>query len=294
MLAWKASSVRRQSHLGESAVRLILLMILSGCTSLFYQPTRILYATPERFGVAHKDVFFDSSDGTRLHAWFLQHDPSVKTKGLVTFFHGNAQNLSSHFHIMAWLTKYGYDVFVFDYRGYGLSVGEPTPKKVNLDALAALDQSLGYLKEKKYEHWIVHGQSLGGAIAMRALEDFKSNEKIDLLILDCTFDSYDDVAFDILTNHWLSFIFSPLAYVLVSDSMAPTKFFKDFKQPTLVMHGKDDSIIAPEFGKRIFDNLSVEKKQWWLVDGAGHINAFHALDGINKRKVFLDYLKKML
>src|SRR5690606_9972410 len=207
-------------------------------------------------------------------------------------FHGNAQNLSAHFHIMAWLTEHDYDVFVFDYRGYGLSVGTPSPKLVHQDALAALELSTQYLTKEKYPKWIIHGQSLGGIIAMRALEDFKQHEKINLLVLDCTFDSYDDIAFDKLTDHWLTFLFSPLAYVLISDAMAPHKFFNDFNRPVLVMHGSEDHIIPSKFGRRIFERLKHDNKFWWSIENSQHIDAFHAENAKQAKLLYLDYLTK--
>lgn len=252
-------------------MRFILLIILSGCTSLFYQPTRILYATPEQANIKHKDVFFDSSDGKRLHGWYLQHQGPKKAKGLITFFHGNAQNLSAHFYVLSWLTKHQYDVFIFDYRGYGLSVGEPSPEAVNQDALAALNKSVEFLQKKKIPKWIVHAQSLGGMIAMRAMEDFKDKDKISLLVLDSTFDSYDDIAFDKLSDYWFTFIFSPLGPLLVSDSMAPDSFFSSYKGKVLVTHGDKDEIIPMKFGERIFKKLETPNKTWWPIAGAVHI-----------------------
>lgn len=271
-------------------MHLLLLMILSGCTSLFYQPDRYLYATPDRFGVKHEDVFFDSRDQTRLHGWYMQHNEGTKLKGLVTFFHGNAQNLSSHFYNLAWLTEKGYDVFIFDYRGYGLSVGKPTPEKVNWDAITALEKSYQYVKEKKIPQWIVHAQSLGGVIAMRALEDFKHNAAIDLLVLDSTFDSYDSIAFDKLSSHWLTFLFSPLGPLLVSDEYAPTKFFKDYQGDVLVMHGNKDFVIPPEYGTKIYERLTTKTKILWEIQEAGHIDAFYSANG---EAVKLRYLKEL-
>lgn len=256
-------------------MRFFLLVILSGCTTLFYFPTRVLYTTPETLGIKYQDIFFESSDGKGLHGWYLDHKNGSKAQGLITVFHGNAQNLSAHFLNLAWLTEHGYDVFIFDYRGYGLSVGSPEPEGVNLDALAALKKSQEFVEQKKIPQWIVHAQSLGGLIAMRALEDFSETKKIDWLVLDSTFASYDDLAFEKLTNHWLTFIFSPLGPLFVSDSMAPEKFFKNYQGKVLVMHGSDDIVIPLKFGRAVFERLTLATKTWWKIEGAGHINAFH-------------------
>tara|TARA_R110000868_G_scaffold117599_2_gene312144 strand:+ start:166 stop:999 length:834 start_codon:yes stop_codon:yes gene_type:complete len=263
-------------------------MILSGCTSVFYQPTRFLYATPKALEITHEDVFFDSSDGKRLHGWYLHHKGAKAAKGLITLFHGNAQNLSSHFLNLAWITEHGFDVFIFDYRGYGLSIGTPTPEGVNLDAIAALEKSYDFVKTKNIPKWIVHAQSLGGLIAMRSLEDFKSNDAIDLLVLDSTFDSYDDIAFEKLTSHWLTFIFSPLGPLLVSDSMAPNIFFEKYNGNVLVMHGRQDLVIPIKFGRNVFERINGAKKLWWEIEDGKHIDTFNSAKGDSYKLRYLE------
>jgi len=208
-------------------------------------------------------------------------------------FHGNAQNLSSHFLNLAWLTEHGFDIFIFDYRGYGLSVGTPTPEGVNLDALAALERSKEFLKEKSISSWIVHAQSLGGLIAMRALEDFKSDELIDLLVLDSTFDSYDDIAFEKLASHWLTFIFSPLGPLLVSDSMAPNIFFERYNGNVLVMHGQQDLVIPIKFGRNVFDRINGAKKTWWEIKDGKHIDTFYSAKDDGHKLRYLEELSRI-
>tara|TARA_R110000868_G_scaffold117600_8_gene312311 strand:+ start:23002 stop:23778 length:777 start_codon:yes stop_codon:yes gene_type:complete len=252
----------------------------------------VLYVSPKALEIKHEDIFFDSADGKRLHGWYLHHKSGQKSKGLITLFHGNAQNLSSHFLNLAWITEHGYDLFIFDYRGYGLSVGTPTPEGVNLDALAALEKSKQFLKEKSISSWIVHAQSLGGLIAMRALEDFKSTELIDLLVLDSTFDSYDGIAFEKLTSHWLTFIFSPLGPLLVSDSMAPNIFFQKYERPTLVMHGSQDLVIPIKFGRNVFERISGANKTWWEVKDGKHIDTFNSAKGDGHKQRYLEELSR--
>src|SRR5690606_38158151 len=158
----------------------------------------------------------------------------------------------------------------------------------------AFNRSLEFVKEKKLSKWIVHAQSLGGIITMRALEDFDKKDQIDLLVLDCTFDSYDDVAFDILKKSWVTFLFSPLGPLLVSDAMAPQEFFKIFTNNTLVMHGSQDPVIANKFGRRIFDRIEHDKKERWLNENAGHINVFHSENSKSAKSKYLDTLSKIL
>src|ERR1051325_11044653 len=149
----------------------LALACLTGCVQgAFYHPDRVLYDTPARLGLKYEQVTFASQDGTRLVGWFIPArgyaDPK-RAKGTVVHFHGNAQNLSAHWQFVDWLPQRGFNLFVFDYRGYGASQGSPEPKGVFEDSLAALD----YVRARPDvdpERLLALGQSLGGTNAIAA------------------------------------------------------------------------------------------------------------------------------
>src|SRR4051812_3784255 len=100
----------------------------TGCSSLLYQPSREQIYEPTKLGLEQpEDRFFPSTDGTLLHAWYFRSDPKKQPKALIAFFHGNGENLSTHFASLAWILPFGYDFMIFDYRGYGRSQGDPSP-----------------------------------------------------------------------------------------------------------------------------------------------------------------------
>ena len=41
------------------------------CGHLLFFPSTELQITPKAVGMSYEDVFFDSTDSTRLHAWWL-------------------------------------------------------------------------------------------------------------------------------------------------------------------------------------------------------------------------------
>src|SRR5271167_4649680 len=113
-------------------------LLFSGCTNLFFYPDSRLYELPEHFGVKYDTVKFHSTDGTELVGIFL-HSSTSTVKGTIIHFHGNAENISSHFGFSYWLTAFGYQVFIFDYRGYGASHGKPSENGLVQDGIAAID-----------------------------------------------------------------------------------------------------------------------------------------------------------
>jgi len=150
----------------------LALLLLTGCVqSAFYHPDRVLYDSPARLDLKFEQMTFASKDGTRLVGWFIPArgyaDPK-RAKGTVVHFHGNAQNMSAHWQFVDWLPQRGFNLFVFDYRGYGASQGSPEPKGVFEDSVAALD----YVRARPDvdpRRLLVLGQSLGGTNAIAAV-----------------------------------------------------------------------------------------------------------------------------
>ncbi|WP_417335961.1 alpha/beta hydrolase [Halobacteriovorax marinus] len=267
---------------------LLFLAFLTGCSSLFYYPTKYFYADPKKHSVDYEDVDFLSTDGTQLHGWFMSDKEKKKKKGLILFFHGNAQNITSHWLNLGWIVKEGYDVFIFDYRGYGLSKGQSNQQGLNKDSIAALKWARE--KSKDYPKFIVYAQSLGGAVSMRAMKDIDFRDEIDLYVLDSTFSSYQDIAFDKLRHAGVFVVLSPLAYILVSDEYGPYKNLDIFKMPILMIHGEKDRVVPYKFGEEIYSKLKTPKKWWWAIEDGSHTDVFHPKH-LQYRAKFVDFLK---
>jgi len=278
------------SKLCEGAVKLAgfaLLLLGLSCSGVFYQPIKGALVAPERFGASPEEVTLTSADGTKLSAWALRAE---NPKGTILQFHGNAENMSSHFLNLWWLVKEGYDLLVFDYRGYGFSDGIPTQPGVHLDALAALDWAYHDHKKRGTRQFIVFGQSLGGQISARAMHDFKHQAEVSLLVLDSTFPSYQDIAAKKLRSHWLTWLFSPLGYVLVSDEYASEKVLAKLTVPVLGMHAKDDPVVPYELGLEGYQQVK-HGKAWWKLPHQGHTDGFHYPKTPYRQK-FLEFLTR--
>lgn len=266
-----------------------LLPVLSACNSFFYYPDRNLYFPYQKTGYPAEEITFSSEDGTKLFAWYF---PSQKqpAKGTLIQFHGNAENLTSHYLSLVWLTKEGYNLFTFDYRGYGKSEGEPDPKGVYEDGKAALLRAHELHGESKTP-FILYGQSLGGAIGMRALADSPVAKETSFIVLDSTFHSYASIARKKLAGHWLTWITSPIGWLLVSDKYASTDAIRANQTPLLVIHDEEDPAVPFSCGSEIYEMTSGKKEMWVLKQG-NHIAAFS--DGTpHNRKKFLERLSNL-
>ncbi len=271
---------------------IFFLLFFSGCSHVFYQPTRKHFLDPRKqFKLEYDDITFKSKDGTRLHGWFFKAK-AKEVKGTIVQFHGNAENISTHFFSLVWLIDHGYNLFTFDYRGYGKSDGYAFQEGVYEDALAALDQGLDLRNNNGGGKFVVYGQSLGGNIALRALPDWKEQKKVSLFVLDSTFASYQDVAFHKISHSWLLFWLSPLTFVVISDKYAADEVMDKVRNPVLVIVGQKDEVIPQKFGKIIYKGLKTEKKWLWKLPDGRHIDAYHHAGGMY-RGPFLKLLDQL-
>ncbi len=262
-------------------------MFLNGCSSVFYQPDRYQHYPPEKFGYAHEEFFLTTADNVKLLAWFFP--ATAKTpKGTIVQFHGNAENMSSHYLSLKWITERGYNLFAFDYRGYGRSEGEPSQRGTYLDAITALAKAYELNRKTPGARFVVYGQSLGGVIAMRALADFSKERSVQYLVLDSTFLSYKRVARRVLSGNPFTWLFSPLAYVLISDEYGAEDALRSNRIPLLVIHDTKDEAVSFANGEEIFE-LASQPKTFWRLEHGGHVQVFRE-DAPENRAHFVQLL----
>jgi uncharacterized protein len=261
------------------------------CSHVFYQPSPKHFVDPAQFKLKYDDLYFKAQDGTKLHGWFFPAKSS-KPKGTIVQFHGNAQNISTHFFSLIWVIEQGYNLFTFDYRGYAKSEGKSSQAGIYLDALAAFNEARELHLKNGGGQFIIYGQSTGGAISLRAIPDWKYRDDISLVVMDSAFASYKDIAFDRLTSRWFLYPISPLAFVLVSDEYAADEVFHKMTRPTLVITGMKDNVVPAKFGKVIYKGIKSKDKWLWKLPHGGHIDAYHHDHGIYREKFikFLDGL----
>jgi fermentation-respiration switch protein FrsA (DUF1100 family) len=250
---------------------LALALCCQGCVGkMFYYPDKTVHDTPDKHGLKYEEVTFFSKDGTRLSGWFV---PAVgEAKGTVVHFHGNDQNMTSHFGFVSWLPAEGFNLFLFDYRGYGTSEGKPDRQGLYDDSLGALD----YIEQRpgmKHNRLLVLGQSLGGANAIVALGS-KPRPTVRAVAIDSSFSSYRWIVRDKMAETPpLSWFSRPLSYTLVRDGLSPQDYVgRIAPTPLLIMHGTADTVIPYHHGRHLFD-LAGQPKYFWSIKGGTHTSA---------------------
>lgn len=246
-----------------------IILVLSGCGNLFFYPEKRHFLNLNLLNYSHTDVYFDSIDGVKLHGWLFK---SKLNKGTIVFFHGNAENISTHIDSMFWLLEEGYNIFAIDYRGYGKSEGKPTIEGLINDAISAIYyiQSINELNKDI----IIYGQSIGGAIAVTAVANVSEKKSLKALIIESSFSSYKKIAKDKIKSHFLLKLFYPLVW-FIDDKYSPEYFIgKVSPIPVMIMHGKLDEIVPYYHSLRLFEH-SKEPKKLIIDEESRHINLWH-------------------
>ena len=228
----------------------------------FYFPDRTKYDSPNRLGLAFEQVFFNSADATRLSAWFipaLDVATPLDAKGTVVHMHGNAQNMTAHCQFVQWVPARGYNLFVFDYRGYGQSHGTPEPKGVFEDAIAALD----YVRSRAdidTDRLFVFGQSLGGMIAIASVG--ASPKGVRAILAEAPFHSYSALSEDRM----------PGEGQLVESTYCATSYVARLAPiPLLLIHGTSDKVVPYSHSEMLLAEAN-EPKQLVTVEGGEHLD----------------------
>ena len=259
-----------------------LIALTAGCSSPFFFPDRKFYSDPAELNPDYESLYLDTADGGRIHGWWLPAKTPL-SKGTLLFFHGNAQNLTSHVINLAWVSDAGYNLMVFDYRGYGQSVGDPNVSNALQDARAAFE----WVRLKEGPLFIV-GQSLGGALAIAfvaANQDVQA--RIQGLVIDAAFSGYRAIAREKLAAMWLTWPLQyPLSWFVISGPDPVDEIAKLTGLPKLLIHSRKDTVIPFSHGDRLFQAATPPKQR--MITETEHTYTFTAQ---TYRQTLLDFLQ---
>ncbi len=275
--------------------RVIILLFICGgltaCNSVLFFPAKNWVQTPDQLGLTYKDVALTAEDGVKLSAWWLAAKGDIK--GSVLFLHGNAENISTHIHSVAWLPAQGYQVLLLDYRGYGRSEGQPALPDVFMDIEAAL-LWLASAPQTQGKPKIILGQSLGasmgGYVVGRQSSSAVWRRQLDAVILDAGFSRYSDVAREAAASHWLTWPLQyPAAWMMPTEYDLVDVVANISPTPLLLIHGTQDQVIPYHHVEALYKAANKPKHRL-RYDGP-HIGTFN--DAENQHLV-IDFLDRVI
>jgi hypothetical protein len=220
-----------------------------------YYPDPNWMLTPSRLGLEAEEVHLAPEKGVQLHAWFFSRPDPLAS---LLFCHGNAGNVSHRLENVFHLLQTGFQVLLFDYRGYGHSTGQPSEKGLYRDAVSAWTHLVERADTESAPR-IIFGRSLGGAVAI----ELATRVQADGLIVESTFTSIRTLARLVLP---LPMPELPVKY----DSLSK---IGQLDMPLLAIHGTRDELIPFADGQALFE-AAPEPKAWYPIPGAGHNDTY--------------------
>lgn len=231
---------------------------LSGCgqEGLIFFPETLPRDFRYSFAFPHEELFIPV-EGAVLNAL---HFKTSQRKGVVLYFHGNAGSLRTWGEVSPVFVQRGYDVMIFDYRGFGKSTGRLRGEKDLLeDGMAIYD----YVKTRYGEERIVvYGRSIGTGAAVWV----SARNRPRTVVLESPYDSLIALA-----AHHYPFIPPFLLEIFLKYPLRTDVWIKDVSSPVVIFHGTRDDIIPFAASERLArDNPG--RVHLIAVEGGDHNN----------------------
>lgn len=185
-----------------------------------------------------------------------------KDKPTILFFHGNGEIVADYDEIGPEYVRYGLNVLVTDYRGYGWSDGTPTFSNLLADSHVVYKEFRKILVEREYRQALfIMGRSLGSASAIEVAQAYQ--DEISGLIIESGFAET-----------------LPLAKTLGADiseiDITEEETFHNagkivkITKPTFLLHGQKDVLIPLWQAEKLHAESGARVKELQVVPGADH------------------------
>jgi alpha-beta hydrolase superfamily lysophospholipase len=199
------------------------------------------------------------AEGIRIGCRFFASRPDGPN---ILFFHGNGETAPDYDYIAPFYRKSGLNLFAADYRGYGMSNGNPSCSGIIRDAHPIFQSFASFVVEKRYSGGLyIMGRSLGSAPAIEIAYHYQ--QQLKGLIVESGFASSRKQLARLGVTHLFENIEDPVGFC--NDIK-----IKEILIPTLVIHGEADQIIPVEEGKALYELSNAPYKTSFFVPHAGH------------------------
>jgi len=187
--------------------------------------------------------------------------PASRGIATILYFHGNGETAGDYDLVSSLYTALGINLFVADYRGYGLSSGRPSISYILHDAHPICGRLREVLQEGGYAEAIfVMGRSLGSAPAIELA--FQSQDVLHGLIVESGFSD----AFRLL-----SYIGLPLAIPpRYGEGFPNGEKMRSIRIPTLLLHAAEDHLIPLHEAEELLQLCAAEEKRLVVIPRADH------------------------
>ena len=253
---------------------------------------------PEFFNVLHsRHHYLGLGQEEHLGVWTIpaESQAGVDTAGAceskifcntlttIIYLHGQTGHRGLEYRVGLYkvLSRQGFNVVTFDYRGFGDSIPSLETNTVAraLEDVAAVTT---WTLEAGVSNIIIWGHSLGAALAVHFLASPQAPAACGLVLMS-PFNNLQDAMYDHKwASPWRLLIPRPLFHWLfrprVELSLVPDTLLPDLKLPVLLLHSRDDPVISVELARKLFSARSRDSDVQFaeLLSDYGHNNLYKA------------------
>ena len=217
----------------------------------------------------NSEIEITADDGTQLHGWLLQKNSAKKP--LIIYFGGNSEEVSGMAHHYEHFTASS--LLLINYRGYGLSDGQPSEKNLCNDAETIFDTII-QRQDIDSNCVIAMGRSLGSGIAIHLAKQ----RPLKGVVLVSPYDSITSVA----QRH---FPFAP-AKLLLKHPFNVIALAPSITTPMLALVAQQDTLIPPSHSYNLVNKWG-GPHELQLIEQADH-------DSISDNEIFWNAVRNFL
>jgi uncharacterized protein len=213
----------------------VLLMVIAYFIQekFIFKPEKLAADFEFKYDAPFKEVTFNPEPGVTISGI---HFNVKKPHGLIIYFHGNTRSIKGWGKYAKDFFRFGYDVLLVDYRGFGKSIGKRSEAAMLRDMQFVYDQLCLQFPE---DHILVYGRSMGSGFASKLAADNHPR----YLLLDAPYYSFRKVV-----ERFLPFL--PVRIVL-RYHLRTDKWIKQVKCHTYIIHGTKDWLIPIRHSERL-------------------------------------------
>nr|WP_239121265.1 alpha/beta hydrolase [Spirulina major] len=219
---------------------------------VFFVADRMIFVPQPASYTDDEDILkLSTSNQEKFSGLYL---PNPNAQYTLLYSHGNAEDLGEIRPVLEFFQAIGFNVFAYDYRGYGTSEGKASER----NTYEEIEIAYTYLTEKigiSPDRILLFGRSVGGGPTL----NLATRKPVGGIILESTF-----------TQVFRVVVPFPL---LPFDKFRNLDKIKQIKVPVLIVHGMEDNTIPFSHGQKLFAAAPEPKLSFW-VEGATHNDLF--------------------
>jgi len=223
------------------------------------------------------------SEDFYISALYIGDFAQIDEDTIILYCHGQSLHMDHYWQRAKLLANCGsnqrFGVLMFDYRGYGMSEGNPTEEGMYKDVRAAYQWLLD--NGSNSNKIIIYGFSLGSAPATDLAAFGHNGEFPSKLILESPFASTNFIAQE-------STLIEVSASYITSLEFDNANKIKRVYSPFMWLHGTDDDYVAITNGEAIIANYPGSDSTYIRVEGA-----LHGVNGVPQTMGYENYLKSI-